>query len=360
MRACIIALCLAALPAGVPRKSTRLRESPSPVLTVADSVILAETDSQYVSFMAGFAISRGGRFYVSDKGNYVVHEYSPAGVHLRTIGRRGSRPGEFSSPANVSVDGDSLLVVNGGRGRVHVVDLRSGVQRWERQLETAPQPLIDLVIADGRVYANHLDSRTRTSSSSVGAAADSARRSGPFPQPFGRNQLIDQSFSWMRLRPFGRDSLAVAFEGTDYLFIGQFGRGGFDSLHIARTRRRGARPDVIERVAKDPRGAKPFVFAMSAPWAIGVLSGGRFAYVAIDVDVTNARASGVMYVSVIDVRRHKACVDARVPVPSDPQPRADFHGDTLVVASHEETAERRPRLIVRKFLLDTKDCRWVD
>lgn len=64
------------------------------------------------------AVDSQNRLYVSDFAAFCVKEYDADGKYLRTFGRPGDRPGEFSRPKGVAVDRE---------GRVYVVDAAAQV-----------------------------------------------------------------------------------------------------------------------------------------------------------------------------------------------------------------------------------------
>lgn len=75
-------------------------------------------DSVLVSPVSTPVWDSKGRYYASSIDNYQVIVFDAAGRILRTLGRRGEGPGEFSSPGirNLAVGpGDSLLVFQFGR-----------------------------------------------------------------------------------------------------------------------------------------------------------------------------------------------------------------------------------------------------
>ncbi|WP_146198599.1 hypothetical protein [Rhodohalobacter mucosus] len=51
-------------------------------------------------------------FYIADQGLAIVHQYTLDGDFVKSIGRRGRGPGEFSGNMNVYAKGDSLLVTD--------------------------------------------------------------------------------------------------------------------------------------------------------------------------------------------------------------------------------------------------------
>lgn len=73
--------------------------------------------------------------------------------------------------------------------------------------------------------------------------------------------------------------------------------------------------------------------------------------------VNQTRLGGQLFLSVIDWRAHRACVDARVPVPADPQALVTFRGDTLMVLVQDIVGDKAVA-VVRKYRVDTRRCEW--
>lgn len=72
----------------------------------------------------GVAVAPDGEIYVTDGyGNATVHRFSTAGELIRTWGRPGSGPGEFSTPHSVWIDrANRVLVVDRENDRVQIFD----------------------------------------------------------------------------------------------------------------------------------------------------------------------------------------------------------------------------------------------
>ncbi|MCI0432268.1 MAG: 6-bladed beta-propeller [Gemmatimonadetes bacterium] len=66
-----------------------------------------------------------GDIIVADAGSSVVRVFDASGRWLRTLGRRGTGPGEFTRPGALMVLGDSIFAVNGANYQAAVFD-RSG------------------------------------------------------------------------------------------------------------------------------------------------------------------------------------------------------------------------------------------
>lgn len=355
----IVALVVALSQAG---GQGRLQRS-APIMSAIDSVVLSENDSVFVGLVGGFAVTPNGQYYISDRRNHAVFEFSSRGRHTRTIGRRGRGPGEFTDPRALAVGGDTLLVVYGGVN-LHAFDLRTGKLQWQRL--PGSRMLQVLSVHNGRVYANAVLGQSqgrRASLAVVTTANDSAERGGPLPAPFGDNPIIDQSFGFLQMALWSRDSVAVAFAGaSDWLFVGRFVSSQYDSIPVPRVSRRGAPSQaMIQQLKIDPARVDPKdLLLVSAPWALGKLSTGAYGYVTMDPIQENNRITGVIRVTAVDPRGTRTCADVLIPVPVDPQPRAVFGGDTLFVLSQDETRDLVPRTMIRKYLVSAMDCRRVD
>ena len=59
----------------------------------------------------GVAVDGDGNWLVADYGNHRLQLLTPDGTHLKTIGSQGSGPGQFYNPTSVAVDGDGNWLV---------------------------------------------------------------------------------------------------------------------------------------------------------------------------------------------------------------------------------------------------------
>jgi hypothetical protein len=88
----------------------RVLESP------VDTVV--STESGLLASAADLGLTRDGTLLVLDAGSHALHVIAPDGRHLRTVGRMGAGPGEFSSPSSLAVQGDTILVVDSRNARL--------------------------------------------------------------------------------------------------------------------------------------------------------------------------------------------------------------------------------------------------
>jgi hypothetical protein len=252
------------------------------------------------------------------------------------------------------VDGDSLLFAQAGL-QLSAFDYRSAEFRWQRAL---PPFARALAAHDGSVLFSRVDRERQATLGVTAGPSDEPRVGGPFPAAIARSELVAQYFSFTQAAPIGTDSVIVAVQSSDFLFVGPF-QGPFDSLLVPVVRRRGSRPDLLAQITHEPQTAEPVLNQLSVPWAVTRLNSGELAVVAFDPQlVSHSRFAGTLFVSIVDPSQRRACPDGEVPAPADPQPWVAFRGDTLLVLI-QDVADDRAWTAVRKYLVRTDRCAWI-
>jgi hypothetical protein len=85
------------------------------------------------------ALAPNGDIYISDGyGNAAVHKYDPAGRHLMSWGKPGTRPGEFNLPHNICCDADGFVYVADREN--HRVQIFDGEGRYQAQINNMHRP----------------------------------------------------------------------------------------------------------------------------------------------------------------------------------------------------------------------------
>lgn len=331
------------------------------LLVMLDSTRLEENDTLFVGQPSGFAVTRNGGYLIADGSVGTIHEYDARGNYVRRIGSRGSGPNEFSGgPGHVELDGDTLLFVLEG-AVLKVFDFKSGTLLWRRQLHGFSAPL---AVHHGVVYLNHVDYDRRTSIETFRSASDTLVVGGPFPPTLDQNPGIGTYFSFMQIAPRGDgdgDTVAVAIQSSDYLYVGSIADGTFDSIPVPIVQRRGARADLISAVTENPASLEPLLNQQSVPWAIGWLSPRSLGVVHMDVDwVANSRYEGGAFLSVIGLKPPRACTDIPIPAPVDPPPLVEFRADTMLVLIQDVVQDSatggRAISFVRRYLISEAVC----
>lgn len=327
----------------------------APGMELLSETTLMERDSIFVGVVSGFALSSAGSFLVADKRNATLHEFGRDGAHLRRVGRRGEGPGEWANGPQLIVwaDDSTFVVADGFMARV--LSYPAIAERWHRLRPTWSLPM---GVVQGTFVFNRVSSESRTSLEFLRGEADSAVRGGPFTAMMGRNPILDGYFSFLAVAPMRGDSIGVFVMNTDRLFVGSWPAGPWDSVDVPARLRRGAVPSVMAEVGRGNTAvAEKSLYEPSFPVALAFLPGsGDFALVTSDrALVGGSRMTGRLYLSVVRWRTRRACVDAVLPLPEDPQPMVAFRGDTLFAIAQVVEGDQ-PRTTIKAFRIDSRVC----
>lgn len=107
------------------RRQQASSEGPAGSFTRADSihleeeVAIGEASGTFLGRIAGIAVDARGRIYAADRDYQTIRVFSPSGDSLKTIGREGEGPGEFTRLRGVQIGaGDSLFAYDGDQRRI--------------------------------------------------------------------------------------------------------------------------------------------------------------------------------------------------------------------------------------------------
>ncbi|HUF51882.1 MAG TPA: hypothetical protein VMN60_13740 [Longimicrobiales bacterium] len=111
---------LAVVSCSGPRASAAPYIDELPAITVVEDLRIGSLDDPDEGFsrIGSMAVGDDGEVYVVDGAAREVRVFSPDGERLRTIGRSGQGPGEFSSPGGIGLLGDTLWVHDGTARRL--------------------------------------------------------------------------------------------------------------------------------------------------------------------------------------------------------------------------------------------------
>jgi len=88
----------------------------SPAETQAPAISVFEggpgKDNGQFNFARGLAVDNAGNIFVADTNNDRLQKFSPAGLFLSVIGKRGSGPGQFLEPGGIAVDSGGNIYVS--------------------------------------------------------------------------------------------------------------------------------------------------------------------------------------------------------------------------------------------------------
>lgn len=152
-----------------------------------------------------------GNLYVLDDGNHRVQIFDASGRFLRSVGREGEGPGEFTMPSRISVNGPGdFAVFDMGQQRISIFDAQGVLLRDQ----VVPGMVADFTLLDDRslVYA------TRSGYvESVGPGGEAQWSAGEPRPPGGREVQLESDYDTVatRLAP-GPDGSVLAASSAEY------------------------------------------------------------------------------------------------------------------------------------------------
>jgi hypothetical protein len=311
---------------------------------VLDSVRVVEADSLLFGRPIALASDKHGGVFVSDASDGRVLHIDARGVVDRSVSRSGGGPGEIRNAGGLAMLGDSLLaVLSAGRSRLEVFDARTGAHRWGRAL-SSPQ----VSIAPGRtgVLIGAVDLISGTAWQRVVDSVGSAARGGIVPSIYRRLPMLVPPVASLVLDE-REETVVGMFEGTDTLYAWR-PTGPIETMALIPKVRRGSSAERFDALVREPARAAELAFQWSVPMAISALTDSSTAIVFLDPVLGPKGFSGAHTLTVVDWRSRRTCVEQRVPVPSDPQPRMAFIGDTLLaLVQHADSSTDMAHWLVR-------------
>lgn len=134
-----------------------------PLRPAAEELRIGSVDDPDLGFstIVGVAVDAGGRVFVLDAQERRVRVFDRDGEPLRSFGREGRGPGEFQTPTDIGVVGDTVWVADALTGRITLFDPTGTVLATHTpgmvQLESPSGALLLYrpagLLSDGRIHA---------------------------------------------------------------------------------------------------------------------------------------------------------------------------------------------------------------
>ena len=317
-------------------------------------VVLEESDSLYLSSPGDFAIDPDdGSFYVADAFAGHVLQVDRRGRPVRVFGKKGRGPGEFSQVALMFAHGPHLVVEDVGLQRFSRFGRQSGV--FERSLRHGGI-LGDAVVTGDTAWLGLQNMDRGTGVARWDLRSDSLEYLVPVPAEYRASPPLAGIFNGVSLAAWA-DTLLVGFQGSDELYLYSTRGEPLDTVAVPVRRRKGVPDDVAARLQKLDY---PGMFgALSALFDLARLPDGRVALVHFDQQLAGPRIIADVYVTLLSADRRSACVDEKLPLSRDTQPRTAFRGDTLFVLEQTLTAAGQPRTAIAAYRVSAGACRWT-
>lgn len=313
-------------------------------ITLIDSVAIAETDSVDVGKPNAIAVDAAGRVYISDASEKRVLRVERDGTTLTPITRTGGGPGEVMRPTSLALIGDTLLAVqDGGQRRATLFDRVTMQPRGSIAMgwpSTAIRGWHD-GLAVGALMAD-----SGTAFALLADTNGAPKRGGSVPRIYTENPPIAQAFGSVEV---ARDDSSVVgvFEASNTVYRWHLASRRIDSVAVAVSARRGARPEVMLELLRDPSKAPALAFTWSFPMLVGMLSGERSAMITYDPTFENGTFTGPAHLQLVDWRSRRSCREVQLPVSAELPARYAMRGDTLTALVQHADGEVGSAWIVR-------------
>ena len=122
-------------------------------LDTSDCVVIESSEAAALYGVADATVLDDGTVVVGNSGNTEVLLFSSTGTHLRSFGRRGSGPGEFSAVGSVFPHiGDSIAVSDGFQRRLSIFDSDGNLGRTVNLAQLADFASVVGLLGDRFVY----------------------------------------------------------------------------------------------------------------------------------------------------------------------------------------------------------------
>ena len=221
-------------------------------------------DSEEVIFalLDDIAVDKDGNAYVLDSQLCEVQVFSPDGTYLRTIGRRGEGPGEFSRPRSVFITSDGLIAVAQSMPGKIVLLTPEGDAAGNHPLpESDGMMVIQGASTAGDQLIVHMRTTTMNDNQFVTDATEIVRlnRDGTIAATLARSEHVTDftrlEFNEKTLVPFSAmvgavDGRAYVCDNFDAYAVRAWGTGG----KLPRVIEREFEPRVRSKEERDRRG----------------------------------------------------------------------------------------------------------
>lgn len=347
---------------------------PADSLGLARSVLLRESDSQYITHPFRWAIQPDGDYLISDDGMSVVWWYRADGTLRRIIGRRGGGPGEFKFPGAIIRLDDSTIAVDERREqRFKVLRLRDGVEL--RAVRSDAMVPFNGILWHDTVWFGSMAIRRGTDPGIIAGVGSLVRwpirdsvATAQWSAPRGlESQGSLSPLGWLATQMLAVDSAGFWVKYGLRDVLERHARDGRleGEWQIPAVRRRGVpstkvafaldRANWSSHELSDPHWTE-LTFSQDA--GFGLLPDRLIALVTKDAMIEGNVTLGRYFVSLLDPLRHRACLDMALPNSAVAVPLIALRGDSIVVLGQEVDAANQVRLMVRYYTLPVRTCRW--
>lgn len=356
----VTALALIATLAALAGCAVREEVPPAPVLTLLDSIVLADTGVLALGDLANAGLHVGDQeIWVGDPQGGRVVRFDRRGRTVGVTGGKGKGPGELMRAGPLAATGDDGVAVwDYGANKVVAYDAGTGATRWQVVVRGQALPL-QLQATGDTVWLGVVSLTGNTGAMRVARGDSLPHRMAPVPAEYAAGLGFAYPTS-VALR--AADALLVGYAGDRRIYLHHDG-GAVDTVEVPRRLRRGVPPDILDRLMaqRGKADAVPSENMVSTLARMVWLADGSVALVHYDVDFdvgSDAPATTDLWLTVLDRDLGRACVDASLPQLGRGLPSLAFRGDTLYTLEQVVEGERAEP-VLRSYVISTSGCGWM-
>lgn len=324
----------------------------APIVATLDSITLVEDSSAFIAAPSAIAIAPDGMIAVADIQNRYVRVYDRDGRLRHTIGSPGRGPGELSMPSGLAFVSDTLLVVDDVGAQQLMLFIYPSGEYVGSMKRTGGNALT--TVANGRsVWLGVMRASSGTTVTEWDVDTDSLRYHGTVPESYSTSERLRQVYGHVAAAVSDRAIYdAFVADSTVRVTDRQTGR---ETIHVIPERaRRGTPADLAERL-ETTRRDEDYAGMASSLMALNTLADTALQLVHFDITFDRGLITAHGFVTTLDLRTARGCVDAELSLSGDARPQVTFVGDTLVVVDQAVIGDRGTTYV--RFLAPPASCR---
>ena len=362
--------------------SWALAQNGGPDLIFLDSLVLEETDEQYVGNPLALFVAPDGSLLVSDAFAETVLRYDGTGRLVGRFGRSGGGPGEFRNLGGVGFVAADIAGFLDEAGELKLFDLATDAHPGSVRMDVNNRPSSFAMRGDSLWFAgiNPVSSATHGAIAikdllSAASAGDQTLPivfdRGTPPAPYAESHALARTLSHAFL-DVGEGGVVLGFTASPFLLRTDHLGGVVDTIWIAQGNRRGE-PDENE-LFKLMRGDQPQSPAEMRSWMFQLFGSVSFVrdlsldeagnvytlHQDSDRDSAGTMTGLKLYAAVSRFDGSRGCpADTLIPTSDVGAPIPFLQGNTLWILDRRLGGTDAPAdiaTVVRQFTIDPEQC----
>ncbi len=329
---------------------------PGPSLTLLDSIVLEESEENYVSGPLDMAWGPKGSILISDGYANAILEFDTSGRFVRAFGGAGEGPGEFLGIGAVFAGRDLVGAVDMRGAAIKLFDYETGESIGQVRLRPTMQPSSMTQVGD-RMWVSGMDQDSWMTVGTVAMDSLVAIARGevvgtiafdrvPAPAPYQENPFMAGALGASML-DIGMTDMISSFAGSSYLLRSSLdGRQTLGAIDLVPRIRRGA-PDEQDVGAGADLNPRTFANEISVLRALSRDDANNVLVLHTDLQIEGMQVREIVYYVSTVTADGTQCADTLVPTGAAGQPLVALRGRTLYVVDQTQAGNEVATRVTR-------------